>query len=206
MLAVATKTKRKRKIVLSPKDNGRRMKLDEFTDAVSSNGRLYELNRGIIVMAEVPRLSHGQIILIIRKAIYRYEDEHPGVIHYTAGGSEGKVMSEAYQSERHPDFMIYLHAAPNDKQPWAEWVPEIVVEVVSESSSKRDYEEKPPEYAEIGITEYLIVDPFKQKVVVNTRSRGATWKPRTLKPGQHYETRLLPGFKFDVRTVLAAGK
>lgn len=205
MVAVAKKPKRKRKIVLGSKDHGRRMTLDAFTTSTTIDESVYELNKGVVEVGDIPKLSHGEIVRMLRKAVERYDDDNPGVITYTGTGSEAKLMSQIDKSERHPDWMIYLRPAPNDEQPWSEWVPEIVVEVVSESSMKRDYVDKPPEYATIGVTEYWIVDPMKQIITINTRWRG-TWKPRVLKPGQNYETRLLPGFKLEVRKILAAGK
>ncbi len=43
---------------------------------------------------------------------------------------------------------------------------QLAVEIVSPSSVKRDYEQKPLEYANKGIREYWIVDPIESKVTV----------------------------------------
>jgi Uma2 family endonuclease len=60
---------------------------------------------------------------------------------------------------------------------WSVWIPEIVVEVVSPSSAKRDYHDKPSEYLSFGIDEYWIVDPAKQRMTVNRRWRGSGNRP-----------------------------
>ena len=85
------------------------------------------------------------------------------------------------------------------------WVPEIVIEVVSRSSAKRDYEEKPQEYLNLGITEYWIVDSFKNQMTANVRNRGL-WKPQIVKTAQKYKTLRLPGFSLDLKKVFAAAK
>ena len=43
------------------------------------------------------------------------------------------------QSDRHPDQAVYLLPPPDGPRPWTRWVPEIVVEVVSEGGEDRDY-------------------------------------------------------------------
>jgi hypothetical protein len=41
---------------------------------------------------------------------------------------------------------------------WRSWTPDLVIEVVSESSRDRDYTEKRDEYWSLGVMEYWIVD------------------------------------------------
>ena len=88
---------------------------------------------------------------------------------------------------------------------WSLWVPEIVIEIVSQSSSRRDYHDKPAEYLEFGIDEYWIIDAQKQQMTALIRWRGQ-WKPKVLKATQKYTTRQLPGFTLDLNRVMAAGK
>jgi Uma2 family endonuclease len=78
-----------------------------------------------------------------------------------------------------------------------------VIEVVSPRSAKRDYEEKPDEYLAFGVSEYWIVDAAKSEISILRRSRGQ-WARSTVRTGERYETRLLPGFSLDVAAVLNA--
>ena len=84
--------------------------------------------------------------------------------------------------------------SPDSLDIWPE-LAEIVIEVVSPSSVHRDYDEKPDEYLQFGILEYWIVDAEKQQVLILRRSRGK-WAERIVRPGELYQTRLLPGFEF----------
>ncbi len=179
------------------------MSLDDFDRAIAREGYLYELGKGVIEVSDVPKLSHGQQLDELRTQLVLYRATNPGVIEYLAGGSDAKLLIAPSESERHPDLFIYCQPAPELDQPWSMWVPEIVIEVVSESSRKRDYEVKPEEYLQLGIEEYWIIDAAKKQMTLLQRWRGQ-WKPQVVKPPKKYSTRFLPGFALDLRRVFAA--
>lgn len=190
--------------IIGPNDHGRPMTLDEFDLAEGVEGRLYELGRGVIVVTDVPGPSHFAQVEAMRRQLYRYDAAHPEVIHGTAAGSDAKILVDEDQSERHPDLLIYK-TPPPDADVWSTWIPEIVIEIVSPSSTRRDYDEKPGEYLAFGVSEYWIVDAAKQQVTVLRRSRGQ-WARSVVKPGETYQTRLLPEFTLDVAAVLDVAK
>jgi Uma2 family endonuclease len=196
---------RRRIVTIGPEDDGRQMSLDLFDRAVGTEGYSYELNKGVIEVSDAPHPNHFAVLQEIRDQLVMYKRTTPGFIHSIAGSNDCKVLVDTAQSERHPDLSFYLTPPPDTKDVWSEWVPAVVVEVVSKSSSKRDYGDKPPEYAAFGIDEYWIVDPLENRMTVMTRWRG-TWKPRTLKPSSKYSTPLLPGFVLDLKLVLDAKK
>ena len=148
---MATITRRR----IGPADHGRRMTLDEFIEADFEEGWLYELARGVIDVTEVPGVNHGRIVHRITRLLIHYEDARPGMINYRAGGGECRLRLPGMQSDRHPDQAIYLFPPPPGPKPWTRWVPQIVVEAVSEGGEERDYVEKREEYLRIGVTEYL---------------------------------------------------
>ncbi|HEY1921279.1 MAG TPA: Uma2 family endonuclease, partial [Tepidisphaeraceae bacterium] len=179
--------------------------LDRFDRATARDDRLFELNKGIIEMVDVPHPRHLAQLQSVRNQLILYQESHPGTIHTVTGSTESKVLIASMQSERHPDLSVYLSAPPDVEDVWSLWVPEIVIEIVSPSSSRRDYHDKPEEYLAFGIDEYWIIDAQKQQMTALTRWRGQ-WKPKVLKGSQKYTTRQLPGFTLDLNRVLAAGK
>lgn len=201
MLRIARRTT----IHIGPEDHGRRMCLDDFDHAIAQEGYLYELAKGVIEVSEVPKLNHGKLVQELRNQLVKYHLDHPDAIDYLAGGSDAKLLIGPSQSERHPDLMCYCSPAPATSDPWSLWVPEIVVEVVCESSRKRDYGDKPPEYLELGVSEYWIVDSAKNHMTVLERWRGQ-WRQTIVRPPKKYSTRLLPGFVLDIKRVIAAAK
>lgn len=194
---------RRKQIRIGPEDHGRRMSLDDFDRAIAREGIRYELGKGVIEVSEVPSLEHGKQVQELRNQLVAYQLATPDVIDFLATGSEAKLLIGPSESERHPDLLLYCHPAPEIRHPWSIWVPEIVVEIVSASSRKRDYEVKPDEYLEFGVDEYWIVDATKKQMTVHLRWRG-TWKKHIVKPPKKYSTRWLPGFALDLRRVIAA--
>jgi len=181
------------------------MSLDQFDKAQGVEGYIYELHQGVIEVTDVPRPEHFEQVQELRDQLTSHRLKNAGKIHAIAGSNECKLLIGTTGSERHPDLSIYLTARPRTPDVWSLWVPEIVIEVVSRSSAKRDYEEKPQEYLNLGITEYWIVDSFKNQMTANVRNRGL-WKPQIVKTAQKYKTLRLPGFSLDLKKVFAAAK
>lgn len=189
---------------IGPSDHGRLMSLDEFDRAEGREGYRYELSRGVITVVDVPRPRHLALVSAARRQFAAYDLAHPGRIHGLAGGSDCKILIAELDSERHPDLAIYQTSPPEEGEDvWSQWVPEIVIEVVSPSSRRRDYEEKPEEYLRFGVLEYWIIDADERAMLVHRRSRGR-WAGRTICPPDLYRTRLLPGFDFACGAVFEA--
>jgi Uma2 family endonuclease len=205
MLKMLTKPRRRKGIHIGPQDDGRQMSLDDFDEAIAQEGYLYELNKGVIEVSGIPQPEHAKQIEEIRNQLTFYRREHPGLIDMVGGVGEAKMLIGPAQSERHPDLSVYFDPPPKLKDVWSRWVPAIVIEVVSQRSSKRDYQEKNEEYLMFGVSEYWIVDSRKQLLTVMSRWRGQ-WQSKTYKPSQKFTTPLLPGLTLDLKRVFAAGK
>ena len=156
-------------------------------------------------MSEVPNYPHALMEAIIRDFLGRYRLDNPDTLHLILHGSSNKLVIPDWESERHPVIAVYL-APPKgkkDRAMWRTWVPELVIEVVSESSRDRDYTEKRNEYWTLGVKEYWIVDAKLKQVLVLRRGRSQ-WTEKTLGPADTCETKLLPGFKLPCKTVFEA--
>jgi Uma2 family endonuclease len=182
------------------------MSLEEFEPAEAQEGYLYELGRGVIVVTDVPKRRHTAQLFAITCQFHGYHAAHPGRIVLIATGSECKILLEDLQSERHPDLAIYKNPPPEDEEDfWNQWIPEIVVEVVSPRSRHRDYVEKREEYLAFGVREYWIFDADKAEMLVLRRSRGQ-WAERVVRPPDLYRSRLLPGFELACGPVFEAAR
>jgi Uma2 family endonuclease len=192
-------------VKIGPADHGRRMSLEEFEHAKVQEGYLYELSRGIITVSDVPNRLHMMLVDATKDQLHFYKVTQPGCIHLINTGGECKLLIPTFDSERHPDLSLYLTVPPpiENANLWHHWFPEIVIEVVSPSSRKRDYEEKPAEYLRLHVKEYWIIDPRKRAMVVMRRTRNR-WTERTVQPPALYRTRLLPGLEFSCEAVFAA--
>ena len=184
-----------RQITIGPADHGRKMSFQKFIEADFQDGWLYELARGVIDVVEVPFPSpHGRIVMRVARLFGRYDDAHPGVIDYQAGGGECRIRLPGMKSDRHPDQAIYLTPEPDGPQPWTRWIPSIVVEVVSRGGKNRDYVQKREEYLRAGVSEYWIIDPKTRKFLVLRRA-GDVWEETLVLKGAVYRPYLLPGLE-----------
>jgi Uma2 family endonuclease len=191
---------------ISPADNGRRLSLAEFENADAKEGFRYELARGVVVVSDIPNPPHFAQYNAIRRQLGSYDLSHPGRIHSIGGGGECKILLAELESERHPDVAVYKTPPPSaDEEVWAMWVPELVIEILSQDSAQRDYVEKKEEYFRFGVQEYWIVDAGQERVHVLRRS-GGRWSERVLCPGDIYRTRQLPGFEFNCALVFEAAR
>jgi Uma2 family endonuclease len=192
-------------IKIGPADHGRPMSLAEFEHAEVQEGYLYELSRGVIIVSEVPNRLQMMLLNAVKDQLYLYKLTHPGRIRIINAGGECKLLVPAFESERHPDLSLYLTEPPpiENATLWRHWFPEIVIEIVSPSSRKREYEEKPEEYLRLGAKEYWIVDGRKKVMVVMRRMRNQ-WVESTIKPPDLHRTRLLPGLEFSCGDVFRA--
>jgi len=191
---MATVTRSARKVRIGPADHGRRMTLEAFIKADFVEGWLYELARGVVEATQVPRPRHGRVVRRVARLFDDYDEQHPGVIEYLAGGAECRLRLPTMVSDRHPDQAIYLDPEPEGPDVWTKWVPHIVVEVVSPRGRKRDFIAKREEYLRRGGREYWILDPEKRRMHVLVRM-GDAWQERIVPERGIYRTILLPGLE-----------
>lgn len=193
-------------ITIGPEHHGQAMSLEEFADAEGRERYVYELSRGIVTVVDIPHEPHFDLRHAICEQLWNYRLTHSTEIHRILGGSDAKIMVPEFQSERHPDLLIYKTRRPKGakgRNVWTVWVPELVVEVVSPDSADRDYHQKPDEYLQAGVQECWIVDEPKRLMTVHRRS-GDEWSVSTVSPGELYTTELFPGLEFDLQRVFDA--
>ena len=190
------------KTKIGPRHHGRKMSLKAFEFAQVEDGYIYELARGYIVVSEVPNFAHARRSAFIRKHLDRYDLENPGAVYEILVSMECKLLIPEWDSERHPDIAVYLTAPKGrrDRTLWRTWIPDLAIEVVSESSRDRDYTEKRDEYWTLGVKEYWIVDAKLAQVLILKRGRAQRTE-KTLGPADTCATKLLPGFKLPCREV-----
>jgi Uma2 family endonuclease len=199
MIPAKTRTK------IGPRHHGRKMSLKAFEFAQVEDGHLYELARGYIVVSEVANFPHARRTAFIRTRLGHYHVENPDSLYEILAGAECKLLIPDWESERHPDIAVYLTAPKGrqDRTMWRTWIPDLIIEVVSESSRDRDYTEKRDEYWTLGVKEYWIVDAKLEQVLILKRGRSR-WTEKTLGPADVCETKLLPGFKLPCRAIFEA--
>jgi Uma2 family endonuclease len=130
------------------------------------DGNTYELVRGKLFVTPAPRNAHQEIVAALNALIAPYVWKHAlGQIHHP----RAIVMIDGSQVE--PDLMVRPSVSP----PLPSWedmpLPLLIVEVLSDTTRRRDLVDKRELYTDIGIAEYWIVDGDTRTFTV-VRSNG----------------------------------
>lgn len=183
---------------LSRASTGTLMEVDEFLRVDDfEEGWRYELLNGVVIVSPPPsageRVPNDELAYWLRL----YRDTHP----------QGRILDDTAPEQeietshgiRRADRVIWtgLGRRPDTRTD----IPTIVIEFVSETSRdrRRDYEQKRIEYAEVGVTEYWIVDRFRRTLTVCC----GTEPPRIVRESETYSTERLPGFELPMGKLLA---
>ena len=149
-----------------------------------------ELLDGEIVLMPSPLPIHQNLVGFFYRRICHWADGHPPV--YV--GLSPLDIRLGPDRILQPDLCVFLAGCPGDGHRLITGVPDLVVEVMSE---RRGYDRltKRLVYAEAGVQEYWIVDPFARTVEVVYGLRTDRVETERL------SSDLLPGLDIDLRQV-----
>jgi Uma2 family endonuclease len=189
----------------------RRMSLEEYLTYDDGTDARYELVDGVLVEMGAENPLNPQIAVFLMFAFARLGvPERNLIIGHQVG------VSSTTATARQPDLIVHTNesraAIFDDGKILRSGVsaPLLVVEVVSNSlkdkkSYKRDYEQKPLEYAERGIPEYWLIDPDRAVVKVGTLFDGA-YQFQDFTGIQVIKSPTFPGLPLTAAKVLTAGE
>lgn len=182
------------KLKLGLKDQGRLLTDEEFAQAECDAPYRYERVEGRLVVMSPSGKTHLGLVWAVVKEISIYDAAHPGMIEMAA--TEAWIRTGEGQ-DRMADIGVYLTEDEPQSDQQYERIPRVVFEVVSRGSEERDYIFKRGEYFDIGVEEYVIVDPFRQVVTVLSRGEQG-YLVRELVEGDVYNSDQLPGFELRI--------
>lgn len=144
----------------------------------------YELLGGRILMTPLAGFGHSALAARIVYALSRYA-------HATGSGlvlesSAGFKLPSGDTLEPDVTFLSAARLAAGPKPAPAsflEIVPDLVVEVLSRSTARRDRVEKKKVYAHCGVDEYWLVDPRRRTVEIFTREGETFGAARVFRSG-----------------------
>lgn len=171
-------------------------------DRPSSDLGHYELLNGRIVVSPPAGWPHGRIGARIARVLDEYAERHG--IGLAFDSSTGFDLPSGDTLE--PDAAFVSKARWNAAPipvfgQFLKVVPDLVVEILSPSTRRRDLTEKKDVYAKNGVDEYWIVDPRARSMTIFSRSGGAFDAGTTLTSGP-LPSRLLPGLDATVEQLL----
>jgi Uma2 family endonuclease len=180
--------------------SGVRLTYDDFL-LFPDDGKRHELIDGVHYVTPSPNMGHQRILGKLHLAIGNYLEANPiGEVFFAP---LDVVISQFDIVE--PD-LLYLsreRAASVEVPEHIRGVPELVVEVASKSTRKRDQTLKRALYERSGVSEYWTVDPDTQVIRVYRNSDDGFGKPTELRrdAGDTLTTPLLPGLAISLERV-----
>lgn len=159
-------------------------------------GAPYELIRGHLVMSPSPTVQHQRLVFRLGTALHA---------HLESGEEEGEVLLAPMDVHLSDDTVVQpdvLYVSPDRSDRVGEQeingAPDLVMEVVSPSTSHRDVFDKKRLYEETEVREYWIADPDSKTVEVHALTdEGLSLHERHVDAGTAASA-LLNGFAVDL--------
>jgi Uma2 family endonuclease len=158
-------------------------------------GPRYQLVDGDLHMSPSPNLFHQRVSRNIGHVLITYLEGNPIGEVFNAPLDVFLTETNVFQ----PDLLFVskknLHLLKKDGVHGA---PDLIIEILSPSSSRLDLGSKKRVYARCGVLEFWAVHPQQRKVVVYDLRKSETKPASTWREGDHFECKLLPGLQFEV--------
>jgi Uma2 family endonuclease len=161
------------------KPTGVKLTWDDFV-RFPDDGKRHELIDGEHYVTPSPFLRHQAIVRELLLAIGNYLRANP--IGQIFGAPLDVILSRFDVVE--PDILyVSKERAPDVLKEWVRGAPDLVIEIASESTRKRDETIKRALYERVGVHEYWIVDPEIDVVRVYRRNGERFDRPIELSRG-----------------------
>ncbi|MBN3990481.1 MAG: Uma2 family endonuclease [Nostoc sp. NMS2] len=139
--------------------------LEEYINFDDGTDKRYELENGVLLEMPPGTGKHEAIITLLLVRFFLEIQKMGLPLQPCPNGTE--VLTN--KQPRRPDICVITNQQAQSIESTSailKTAPPLLVEVVSPESVDRDYNQKTSKYAVIGVIEYWIVDPLKNKVTV----------------------------------------
>ena len=180
-----------------------RLTYRDYLDLSESDDR-FELIDGELCMAPTPIPEHQIFLFYLTKVIEEFVTKHE--LGRVIISPQDVVLSE--DTVLQPDMMF----VSNDRMhiiKWGQYVqgaPDLVVEVLSPSTSRHDRTLKRERYAKFGVREYWIADITARTIEINILEDEKFAVAGLFGEGEPFESPLLPGLKINISDVFESAR
>jgi Uma2 family endonuclease len=197
-----------------PPPTAKRMSLEEYLTYDDGTDVRYELVDGVLVEMGTESTINTQIAMYLAFAFGAL-----GMPPHRVGMKQKIQVKSRYASARDPDLIVHTDESEAAIEGLSEAClklddsnPLIAIEVVSPGTEstdnyKRDYEQKPREYAGRGIPEMWLIDPAPGRAIVKvgTLTNGA-YQFQDFTGNQVIQSQTFPDLALTAAHVLSAGR
>jgi Uma2 family endonuclease len=158
----------------------------------------YELIEGELFVSPAPNTEHQLKVGNLFAQLWYFVREHDlgkvFVAPYDVVFDAGVVLE--------PDIVFVSKARQSIIKPGCiEGAPDLVVEVLSDSSRTIDRFVKRDRYAEFGVPEYWLLEPFEPRIEVLRLEGGKYRLGGSFGPGDTLESPIFPGFRLSISSL-----
>ena len=159
----------------------------------------YELIDGELILVASPNMDHQDVSMKLGYRMYSYVEENGlGWVSHAPLDvllADNDTVTDVVQ----PDLLFVSREREQIRTPAnIRGAPDFVVEILSPSSARRDWQYKRNLYARHGVKEYWIVDPSNRIVYVMLLTDGVLEIESTYTEGDTVASVTLKGFSIDV--------
>ncbi len=168
------------------------------------DGNRYEVIRGFLYVTPAPAYKHQFVVGELNFALRGFVQERRlGVV--VAAPFEIKLPLRIGAPVQ-PDLMFFRTGnTPGWEDQSFEGVPDLVVEVLSPGTRRRDRTLKLEAYQEGGVPEYWLVDPEARRVLIYVLGKNGRYAELARGGvGESVESSVLPGFRVNVGALFMA--
>lgn len=153
-----------------------------------NDGFRYDMVDGVLFLAPSPFYRHNENQFRFLSALSEFLGKRSGIRMV----ADVDLFLPDGEDVLCPDISVLLPENTADTNSWITGVPDLIAEVLSDSTRQRDTGTKAERYLQNGVREYWLLDPNRNRVQVWYNS-GSSWKKS--KTGN---SRLFPGFRFQI--------
>jgi len=152
----------------------------------------------IFKMSPAPTSQHQYITVAICAGMYQFLKGKPCKVFPAPFDVSLPDASGISNTVLQPDITVICDSAKISHQ-GCQGVPDLVVEIISKSSVKKDLHEKYTVYEHAGVKEYWIVNPNDRSLIIFILNVTGKYQPsKPLTRGDKAHSTVLPGFELDL--------
>jgi prevent-host-death family protein len=180
---------------------GRKASYEEFLALTRDSEDRYEYIDGEIYLLASPRTAHQYALMNLGARFFNWSQGKP-CVPLAAPYDIRLFRSKDEPNVVQPDLMIICdleeHLSEDD---YYTGVPALIVEILSESTKRKDLVKKLDLYLSCGVQEYWIANPFSREIAVYRFEDGGIGRTVTYKQGETASSFLFEGLTAPVDEV-----
>lgn len=186
-----------RPVTTAPRYAGLRVTREQYLDLDEDPDYRYDVIDGVMHVSPSPNADHSEAGVEFAYRLRHYLESHPVGKAYI----ELDVLLPDGGDPVRPDIQFIAKENLHIVQNHVHGTPDLVVEILSDSTDHRDLGTKADRYLKCGVKEYWILDPRNQSLRVRYNEGAGADRRWNEVTGERPKSRLLKGFQVTAKQI-----